>query len=254
MKSELTESILATSRDSAGFQLEADRWLEIFSIFVHDLESPLATVKYVLNQIEEGRLDLAVERHRSLVQSSQVAVQRAESILYDIMAVAKAGKVGIPVQMSALDPVAVIREAIALAQGSAEAHNVRVTLASTREAVQVAADPRLLARVLDNLIYNGIRHTPAGGVIQISVECQERSVLIHVKDSGDGIGDIDPARLFEKYGQLALRAEGQHRGVGLGLYFCKLAATGMGGTIIADDHPDGGAVFSIQLQKTEQHK
>ncbi|MHA1795159.1 MAG: ATP-binding protein, partial [Promethearchaeota archaeon] len=43
--------------------------------------------------------------------------------------------------------------------------------------------------------------------------------------------------------------QGKHRGVGLGLYFCKLAITEMNGTIFADDHPYGGAVFSIKLNK-----
>ncbi len=66
------------------------------------------------------------------------------------------------------------------------------------------------------------------------------------------MGDIDPEVLFEKYGQLKLRSEGRHRGVGLGLYFCKLAVQGMGGTIMADDHPDEGAVFSIKLRKAKE--
>jgi K+-sensing histidine kinase KdpD len=251
MTTEIRDQILATSKETTDFQIEADRWLEIFSIFVHDLESPLATVKYVLNQLEEGHLDLNVNRHKALVHSSSVAVKRAESILYDIMAVAKAGKVGIPVRLSSLDPQEIIREALVLAQGSADEHNVTLTCAESGAATLVAADPRLLTRMLDNLIYNGIRHTPAGGTITLYTEIQEHSVFVHVKDSGDGLGDIDPSKLFEKYGQLALRAEGQHRGVGLGLYFCKLAATGMGGAIMADDHPDGGAVFSIQLQMAE---
>jgi signal transduction histidine kinase len=57
--------------------------------------------------------------------------------------------------------------------------------------------------------------------------------------------------LFEKYGQFNLRSQGKTPGRGLGLYFCKLAATGMGGTILADDHPKGGAVFSIKLNKAK---
>lgn len=247
----MTESILAPSPETTDFQVEADRWLEIFSIFVHDLESPLATVKYVLNQLEAGKLDVSESRHRALVESSRIAVERAETILYDIMMVAKAGKVGIPVRLNSLDPQEIVRQAIELARGSATEHDIKLTQVNGDVSVQVEADPHLLTRVLDNLIYNGIRHTPEGGTIQISTEVQEKSVFVHIKDSGDGLGDIDPAILFEKYGQLQLRADGHHRGVGLGLYFCKLAATGMGGTIIADDHPDGGAVFSIQLQKSE---
>jgi len=228
-----------------------DRWLELFSIFVHDLESPIASVKYLLGLMESGRFDPSRENHERLVRSSKVAVERAESILYDIMAVARAGKVGIPVRMTNLVPDAVIQEAIGLASGSATEHEVELTYRNNAGDIAVQADPKLLKRTLDNLIYNAIRHTPAGGTVAVYTEPGEKVLFIHVKDSGPGLGDIEIEALFEKYGQLKLRSEGQHRGVGLGLYFCKLAATGMGGTILADDHDKGGAVFTIKLQKAK---
>ncbi|MBD3257561.1 hypothetical protein GF377_03935 [candidate division GN15 bacterium] len=231
---------------------DQDRWLEVFSIFVHDLESPFATIKYLINLIESGRFSVERATHQRLLNSSRIAVDRAESILYDIMAVAKAGKAGIPVNVTNLVPDAVISEAIELAQGSIEEHGLEITYTNNSGNIPVEADPKLLKRVLDNLIYNAIRHSPAGGKIAVYTEPGERCVFIHVKDSGQGLGEVDPQELFEKYGQLRMRAEGKHRGVGLGLYFCRLAASGMGGTILADDHPKGGAVFSIKLNKAKE--
>ena len=70
-----------------------------------------------------------------------------------------------------------------------------------------------------------------------------------VLGGGSGFGDVDPSILIEKFGQVHLRAQGKHRGVGLGLYFCQLAIQAMGGTIQATDHPSGGAVFAVTLQK-----
>ena len=153
--------------------------------------------------------------------------------------------------MTLLVPDALIKEAIELAQGSAEEHRIELSYRNNAGDMMVKADPKLLKRTIDNLIYNAIRHTPPGGTVAVYTEPAEQSLFIHVKDTGPGLGDIDPAALFEKYGQLHARAQGKHRGVGLGLYFCKLAATGMGGTIFADDHPKGGAVFSIKLPKAE---
>lgn len=231
---------------------EADRWLEVFSIFVHDLESPFASVQYLLRQIEAKRFDPDRPEHQNLLRSSHIALERAESILYDVMAVAKAGTAGIPVRVVNLVPEAVIKEAMDLATGSVAEYGLEMTYTNNSGNIPVKADPKLLKRMLDNLIYNAVRHTPQGGRISIYTEPEEHSVFIHVKDSGPGLGDIDTEGLFEKYGQLELRRQGKHRGVGLGLYFCKLAATGMGGTILADDHPQGGAVFSIRLMKAEE--
>lgn len=235
------------SKASAA-ELEDNKWLDLFSLFVHDLESPLASMKYLLKLLEERRLDLNNPLHVKMLESSKIAMIRAESIIYDIMTVARSNKVGLPVNTTSLVPVAIVEEAILLASGSAEESNVKITFTNNSGETAVIADPQLLKRMLDNIIYNAIRHTPSGGTIAVYTEPASESVFIHVKDSGPGLGDIDPERLFEKYEQAKLRTECQHRGVGLGLYFCKLAATGMGGTIIASDHPKGGALFSIRLR------
>ena len=230
---------------------QADRWLEMFSIFIHDIESPLASIKYILKIIGEEKLDLRKQLHQRMVASSHIAIERVESIIYDIMAVAKAGRVGLPVEISDVEYDPLIREAILLAGPSAEEQNIEITYSSedTRHTI-IKADQDLLKRVLDNLIINAIRHTPSSGTVKVYTKTGNNSVFIYIKDSGLGLNDINPEILFEKYGQLRLRSQGQHRGVGLGLYFCKLAIQGMNGTIMADDHAEGGAVFSIKLQKT----
>ncbi len=237
--------------DSTSDQ-QADRWLEIFSLFIHDLESPLASVKYVLKLLDERRLEPDSEKHRNLVHASRIALDRAETILYDILSVVRSGSQGLPVRMSSVQVGPSLAEAVLLAGASAEQNNVSVGCSKVDGNVSVQADPELLKRMLDNLLFNAIRHTPAGSQVDVYTETGETSLVIHIKDSGDGLGGIEPHELFEKFGQARLRAEGKHRGVGLGLYFCKLAATGMGGTVFADDHPDGGAVFSILLKKTEE--
>ncbi|MCD6249389.1 MAG: HAMP domain-containing histidine kinase [candidate division Zixibacteria bacterium] len=250
----MTELIQKDRVESAEAPAElkvTDRWLEIFALFVHDLESPLVSTKYLLSQMETGRFDLENKTHQRLLQSSRIALDRAESILYDIMAVARAGNAGLPVAMANLVPTALIKEAVTMSSGSAIELGVDVSFTNNAGDIPIQADPKLLKRMLDNLIFNALRHTPNGGQVAVYTEPGDECVFIHVKDSGSGLGDIDHVQLFEKYGQVKMRAQGKHRGVGLGLYFCRLAATGMGGTILADDHPKGGAVFSIKLKKAE---
>ena len=247
-----TDQVIKNPESKTGVEhIEADKWLEFISVLLHDMESPLASMKYLLKLLDEKKLNLEKPLHRQMVASSHIAMARAESIIYDIMAVSKAGKMGIPCNPTPINVVPVVQEATILAGGSAQEHHIQMGLTDNPDDQLVMADTGLLKRVLDNLMFNAVRHTPDNGKIEISIEEQADSVFIHIKDSGTGLGDIDPEVLFEKYGQLKLRTEGRHRGVGLGLYFCKLAAMGMGGTILADDHPDGGAVFSIKLRKSQ---
>ncbi len=224
-------------------------WLELFSLFVHDLESPLASMKYLLRLLDTDKLDLKRKGHAELVASSRIAVDRAESILYDILAVAKAGRAGLPVELESLQPEPIIEETVSLIRGVAESNEVNVTIDRVDTCPTVQADPKLLRRMIDNLLFNALRHTPSGGTIKLYTEDGKNKFSIHIKDDGPGLGDISPEELFDKFGQANLRRDGKHRGVGLGLYFCKLAATAMEATIMADDHPEGGAVFSIILTK-----
>lgn len=228
---------------------EAEPWLELLALFVHDLESPLASMKYILKLLDEQKLDLSKPRHRQLVSSSHIAVQRAEAVVYDLLAVAKAGDKGIMAENVPLELGSIVREATLLASASAAENQIQLTIQASRPNLQVLADPRLLTRVLDNLLFNAVRHTPSGKMITVSLAESERVVAITVLDGGSGFGDLDTSILFEKYGQVKLRAAGKHRGVGLGLYFCALAVTAMGGTITAANHPSGGAAFTVNLSK-----
>jgi K+-sensing histidine kinase KdpD len=231
-------------------QSSLDGYLEMFALFVHDLESPLASMKYVLRMLEQGRLDLKNPRHRQLVSSSHIAVARAEAILYDSIAVAKSGAMGMKANLVSVDLNTVLGEAATLAEGAAAEMGISISVALPAKGMTVQADPLLLARALDNLIFNGIRHTPEKGTVHIGYTEENGMAVIQIRDSGAGLGDINPEELFDKYGQINLRLQGKHRGVGLGLYFCRLASEAMNGKVSASNHADGGALFSIYLHKS----
>jgi signal transduction histidine kinase len=233
-----------------------DQWLEMFAFLVHDLETPLASMKYVLRLLEREELDLSNPRHRQMVSSSRIAVERAESILYDTMAVAKAGRLGLPARLENLTLEPIIRDVAAMATAVAAENGIGLVVAEPIVTLAVTIDARLLKRSLDNLIFNAIRHTPEGGTVTVSTETDAESIHIHVKDSGPGFGEIEPNELFERYGQIMKRSQGTHRGVGLGLYFCRLAAIAMNGSVSAANHPKGGAVFTFSLPRSleERHE
>ncbi|MGH7463061.1 MAG: SDR family oxidoreductase, partial [Longimicrobiales bacterium] len=77
------------------------------------------------------------------------------------------------------------------------------------------ADPPLVARVLDNLVANALKFTPAGGAVRIGVEAGDHVLSVTVSDTGPGIPVDLEGRLFEKF------ASGDRSGSGLGLAFCR---------------------------------
>ncbi|MBX3174917.1 MAG: PAS domain-containing protein [Gemmatimonadaceae bacterium] len=116
--------------------------------------------------------------------------------------------------------------------------------------VTVDCDADLVRRVLENLVSNALKHTPAGGTITLDVREDADGVAVSVRDEGDGIPDDLRPRLFEKYA--TGRHDPRYHSSGLGLAFCKLAVEGHGGTIAVAPAEGRGSVFTFTLPRAPQ--
>jgi NtrC-family two-component system sensor histidine kinase KinB len=107
------------------------------------------------------------------------------------------------------------------------------------------ADPNLLRRILQNLVGNAIKFTPAAGVVRVSAEAGAAPSLLRVRvsDSGPGIPLELQSRLFQKF----VTGRVTERGSGLGLAFCRLAVEAHGGRIWVESEPGHGTAFIFTL-------
>jgi signal transduction histidine kinase len=233
--------------DNSG-SADIDQLLELISLFVHDLESPLVVMQTVLRLMNEKRLDLSNRYHSELIKSSLIATERARSIIGDLMTISKSHKMGIPVRLTTIPLRAHLSQSVDLIRPAAFENNIAVELKGPQDDCRVLADPNLLLRIMDNLLFNALRHSPPDSMITVSAEKKDDIALVKINDQGPGLADFDPADLFDKYKQLRLRMDGKHRGVGLGLYFCHQAISAMNGEIRAQNGPDGGAEFIFTLK------
>lgn len=104
------------------------------------------------------------------------------------------------------------------------------------------ADPRLLLRVVGNLLDNAGKFSPARHSVLLSAQPCVEGLLITVSDYGPGIPEDARARIFDPYAQ-ARPAKDGFRGWGLGLAFCRLAVEAHGGAIWYETRPAGGTDF-----------
>ncbi|NTU80787.1 MAG: GAF domain-containing sensor histidine kinase [Chloroflexales bacterium] len=159
--------------------------------------------------------------------------------------------------MAPVDLVTLLREEVEGAQGLSARHTV--VLATTLEAVEVAADPQRLRQVLANLLANAVRYAPDGGSITVGLSiptAQEmvvaeakaalsQEVQITVADQGMGIASEDLPHIFERF----YRGRGEYvaSGSGLGLYIAAEIIAQHGGRLWAESTPGAGARFHITL-------
>ena len=125
-----------------------------------------------------------------------------------------------------------------------------VSVTSTSRAPAAFApicDGGLVRRVMENLVSNGIKHTPAGSALQISLANVDDRVRVEVRDRGAGVPPDARERIFEKFGTVEGRLERASHSIGLGLAFCKLAIEAQGGTIGVDAGVPAGSRFWFEL-------
>jgi signal transduction histidine kinase len=104
-----------------------------------------------------------------------------------------------------------------------------------------------LARAIDNLLDNAIRHTPAGGRIEIDCRRDGQRVLFTVTDTGPGIAQHDLPHLFTPLYRAETSRNRQTGGAGLGLTIARRILQAHGGDLTAANNAGTGAVFTAAL-------
>ena len=114
------------------------------------------------------------------------------------------------------------------------------------EGIGITSDPLWLKEALMNVVKNCMEHTPTGGTVAIDVTDTAVATEIVIRDTGPGIAEDDLPHLFERY------YRGKDAGpnsVGIGLAFTQQVIRALGGTVKAQNRPEGGAMFTVRLIK-----
>jgi two-component system OmpR family sensor kinase len=113
--------------------------------------------------------------------------------------------------------------------------------------VAVLGDGRALRRALLNLVENGVKYTPAGGRVELSVTASDGDAVLAVEDTGPGIDPADEARIFEPFVRLDTARSRESGGSGLGLAIARSIVVAHRGVLGVERRPAGGSRFTIRL-------
>jgi len=199
---------------------------DFVSMLVHDMRSPLTSIRGFTDVLSEGILGTVNEEQTGALQNIQSGCDRLLMLIEDILDLSKleAGKMQIHPAPIALRPL--VERTLADLAALFMEKNLEITLGIPEETPWVMADGKQLVRVMTNLLTNAIKFTPFGGKIIISATIASpskqghESLQVSVSDTGPGIPREQQQRLFARYQQLPV-ARVFRKGTGLGLAICK---------------------------------
>lgn len=206
----------------------------------HELRTPLAILKTELElALRRAR---SVEELRAALTSAYEESERLNALAEDLLT--QGGSAGAPnlVELSLASVLANVADALAPLGAP---NDVTVSVSAGNETVW--ADPSRLLRALSNLVDNAIRHSPPGGVVELSGSMTPEGCVIEVADRGAGFPPGFIERAFEPFARSDTARGREGGGVGLGLAITKALIESHGGSVMASNRPGGGALLRATL-------
>lgn len=221
---------------------------EALGIVAHELRSPLSVITMAAELLGKG--DAATEENRIGKTIQQEALGMAGFInrLLDISAI-ESGRMQLqPTSFSLLE---LTGQVISNFERRAKEKGIELSLVAAPGPCHVYGDPRLLREVLENLVSNALKFSPAGKEVRVSLDSleAEEKVSFSVQDQGPGLVADDHNQLFSRFARLSTRPTGGEKSTGLGLYIVKRLVDAMGGRISVESEPGSGARFTVEMPR-----
>jgi signal transduction histidine kinase len=225
---------------------------DLIAAVSHDLRTPLAAVRALIEALADDVVEDAETRSRYL-RSAQREIAHLGQLVDDLFELAQidAGVLRLQLERASLHDL--ISDTVSSFQPQALQQGVRLVGDVQGEIDPVLINPPKLQRVLHNLLSNALRHTPADGMVLLRAQPDGNHVLVEVADSGEGIAPDDLPHVFERSyrGDPARTRGGMERsaGAGLGLAIARGLIEAHGGSIGVQSQPGQGARFYFTLRR-----
>jgi signal transduction histidine kinase len=226
---------------------ELDRLKDEFIALVsHELRTPLTSIHGYLELVLDGGAgELGPEQQRFLSvveRNTKRLMQLVGDLLF--MAQVEAGKLAL--DLEEVDLKEVLAECLEAAKPVADDRQVEL-VTDLAETPSMLGDRSRLAQVLDNLISNALKFTPADGRVSVRVSRTGRDAVVQVADTGVGIPAEEQDRLFERFFRSSNAMEQAIPGTGLGLTIAKTIVERHEGSIEIESAEGKGTTVRVRL-------
>jgi signal transduction histidine kinase len=208
----------------------------------HELRAPLTRQRALIEvALASPEADVAsLRRTHERVLASE---QQLEQLIDALLALTR-GQAGLE-RREYLDLAPLTSEAMAARESQLE--GLELTVHTALESAPMTGDPRLVERLIANLIDNAVRHNARGGRVDISTGSRDRHALLSISNTGPTVPPEQIERLFQPFQRLASARTGHSNGHGLGLSIVQAIANAHGAELNASPRPEGGLTVEVSF-------
>jgi two-component system, OmpR family, sensor kinase len=208
----------------------------------HELRTPLTSIRGYAEVFRIGAAHDPEDLDKAMRRIERESV-RMSGMVNDLLTLARLDEVREP-RREHVDLRELVTESCEDARAAAPDREISLNAPGSLELV---GDPDQVRRVVANLLSNATLHTPPGTPIEVTLESEGLEAVLTVRDHGPGISDEAAEQVFERFWRASDSRGRDSGGAGLGLAIVAGVVDAHGGSVRAQNHPDGGAVFIVEL-------
>lgn len=222
---------------------------KLYSVIAHDLRSPMASMKMLLNTILMSCNKTSVgEDIYDMLEMCNKTSEELFALLDNLLKWTKSQLGRLTVVSQPLNLTELAEGVIEVMKPVAELKNIRILL-ETHEQEEVTVDIEMIKCVIRNLLSNAVKFSNPDSEIRVSLKSQEDRVVLTVADTGRGIKQEDQGKLLRDATHFTTFGTRSEEGSGLGLLLCRDFVQKNGGELWFESEENKGSKFSFSVPK-----
>lgn len=222
---------------------------KLYSVIAHDLRSPMASMKMLLNTImmsaDRNKMDTEIF---DMLEMSNKTSEEVFSLLDNLLKWTKSQLGKQTIVHQALDVTELVAGVIEVMEPIAAIKNIKLQMDET-EAKEVLVDIEMIKCVIRNLLSNAIKFSNKNSIIRVVFDSQDDKVIVTVVDSGRGIKKEDQSKLLQDSTHFTTFGTNSEEGSGLGLLLCRDFVRKNAGELWFESEENVGSRFSFSIPK-----
>lgn len=231
-------------------QKELERMkLDFVSIAAHELRTPLTSIRGYLSLVLESAKTKLSSEELTFLERVYLSSNQLFALVENLLNVSKIERGSVHLSTEQVDWSPFVSQLVQSFEGLADERKIKLTYVPLAVPSRVLVDPLMIGEVVSNLLDNALRYTPEGGSVLVFLEPNDKFIVTHIKDTGQGIPKESLSHLFTKFYRVSGVLEQGSKGTGLGLYISKELVKLHGGDIWAESELGQGSTFSFSVPK-----